>query len=76
MDSRINIPPAVWISRLEEIGPDYHKLYYSKFPKTSLNPLRYTYEKLYSEKQVVGLMKAAYYDGYTEREEEFRKTSN
>lgn len=40
-------------------------LYCWKLPIQSLNTLQYTHEKLYSEKAVIGLMKAAYYDGHT-----------
>jgi len=40
-----------------------------------MHPGFYSHEKLYSEKVVIGLMKAAYYDGYTDREEEMRKAS-
>ena len=58
------------------VGPTFGDLRYDKLPIQSMNPLRYTHEKLYSEKTVIGLMKAAYYEGYTDREYEARKTPN
>ena len=76
MELKIDIEPDAWASKTMCIGPEYGKIRYDKMPIQSLNPLYYTHEKLYSEKSVIGLMKAAYYDGYTEREKELRETPN
>ena len=72
---QIIVEPDAWASIIC-IGPEYGKVVYGKLPIQSLNPLYYTYEKLYSEKSVIGLMKAAYYNGYTEREQELRDMPN
>lgn len=69
---KIDIEPDAWASKIMCIGPDYGQTHYDKLPIQSLNPLYYTHEKLYSEKAVIGLMKAAYYDGYTDREQQSR----
>ena len=72
----IAVDPDAWATKDMCIGPTLGKIHYDKMPIQSLNPLRYTHEKLYSEKTVIGLMKAAYYDGYTEREKEAREAPN
>ena len=73
MEPKINIEPDAWATTDMCLGPNYGKTKYDKLPIQSMNPLQYTHEKLYSEKTVIGLMKAAYYDGYTDREDELRK---
>lgn len=75
MEQKIDIEPDAWASKIMCIGPEYGKVRYDKLPIQSLNPLYYTHEKLYSEKSVIGLMRAAYYDGYSEREKELRETA-
>lgn len=75
MELKIDTKPDAWASKTMCIGPDYGKTRYDKLPIQSLNPLYYTHEKLYSEKSVIGLMKAAHYDGYTEREKELREAA-
>ena len=65
MEPKINVEPDAWATKDMCVGPNYGKTRYDKLPIQSLNPLQYTHEKLYSEKTVIGLMKAAYYDGYT-----------
>ena len=65
---KISVEPDAWASKMC-IGPDCGKVIYDRVPIQSLNPLLYSHEKLYSEKTVIGLMKAAYYDGYTENED-------
>jgi len=69
----IGIEPDAWATVTKCIGPGYGKTQYGKLPVQSIQPGYYSHEKLYSEKSVIGLMKAAYYDGYTDREEELRK---
>jgi len=69
----IDVEPDAWASKVGCVGPDYGKIRYDKLPIQSLNPAYYTHEKLYAEKSVIGLMKAAYYDGYTDREAEARQ---
>ena len=68
MEPNIGIEPDAWATTVACIGPDYGKTTYGKLPVQSLNPLYYTHEKLYSEKAVIGLMKAAYYCGREEAE--------
>lgn len=58
--------PDAWASINQCIGENYKNVRYEKLPIQSLNPLMYKHEKLYSENKVIGLMKAYYYDGYTE----------
>ena len=67
--------PDAWATIDQTVGPNYGKTRYDKMPIQSLNPLQYKHEKLFSEKTVIGLMEAAYYDGYTAREEEERRAS-
>jgi hypothetical protein len=76
MIPKIDVEPDAWATKDMCIGPTLGKMRYDKMPIQSMNPLRYTHEKLYSEKTVIGLMKAAYYDGYTEREKEAREVPN
>lgn len=73
MEPKINIEPDAWVTKDMCVGKNYGKERYNKLPIQSLNPSQYTHEKLYSEKAVIGLMKAAYYDGYTEREKELHE---
>ena len=75
MELKIDIEPDAWASKTMCVGSEYGKILYDKLPIQSLNTMYYTHEKLYSERSVIGLMKAAHYDGYTEREEELRKTA-
>lgn len=72
----IAVEPDAWATKTECVGPDYGKTQYGKLPIQSMQPGFYSHEKLYSESTVIGLMKAAYYDGYTDREEESRKMPN
>ena len=65
MEPKIDVEPDAWATKDMRIGPNYGKVRFDKLPIQSLNPLQYTHEKLYSEKAVIGLMKAAYYDGHT-----------
>ena len=65
----IDVEPDAWASKINFIGPEYKQVPLKK----SLNPMNDTHEKLYLERTVIGLMKAAKYDGYTEREEELRR---
>lgn len=67
----IAVEPDAWATITKCVGPEYGKL-----PVQSIQPGFYAHEKLYSEKTVIGLMKAAYYDGYTDRDEELRKMPN
>jgi hypothetical protein len=76
MEPKIDIEPDAWATKDMCIGPHLGNVRYDKLPIQSFNPLQYTHEKLYSEKAVIGLMKAAYYDGYTEREQELRAVPN
>lgn len=64
MEPKIDVEPDAWATKNMCVGPDLGKIRYDKLPIQSLNPLQYTHEKLYSEKTVIGLMKAAYYDGH------------
>lgn len=61
------LDPDAWATKDMCVGPTLGNIRYGKLPIQSLNPLRYTHEKLYSEKTVIGLMKDAYYNGYTDR---------
>ena len=72
----IAVEPDAWATITKCVGPEYGKTQYGKLPIQSIQPGFYSHEKLYSEKTVLGLMKAAYYDGYTEREKEIRETPN
>ena len=72
----IAVEPDAWATITKCVGPEYGKTQYGKLPVQSMQPGFYAHEKLYSEKTVIGLMKAAYYDGYTDREEELRKMPN
>ena len=73
MQAKIDVAPDAWATKVECVGLEYGKTTYGKLPVQSLQPGYYSHEKLYSEKTVIGLMKAAYYDGHTEREEEARR---
>jgi len=72
----LGVEPDAWATKIMCIGPEYGKTFYGKLPMQSLNPLFYSHERLYSEKAVIGLMKAAYSDGYAEREQELRAQHN
>ena len=76
MKSVVDVEPDAWATRTMCVGPEFGKVTFGKLPIQSINPLYYTHEKLYSEKAVTGLMKAAYYEGYTDREQESRETPN
>ena len=76
MEPKIDVEPDAWATKTMCIGPQYGKIRYDKLPIQCTQPGYYTHEKLYSEKTVIGLMKAAYYNGYTDREEELRKMHN
>ena len=76
MESKICVEPDAWATKDMCVGPTLGAARYDKLPIQSMNPLQYTHEKLYSEKTVIGLMKAAYYEGYTDREYEARETPN
>ena len=76
MEPKIYVEPDAWATITKCVGPEYGKTRYGKLPVQSMQPGFYSHEKLYSEKTVIGLMKAAYYDGYTDREEELRKMHN
>jgi hypothetical protein len=65
----IDVEPDAWASKINFISPEYKQVPLKK----SLNPMNDTHEKLYLERTVIGLMKAAKYDGYTEREEELSR---
>jgi len=69
----IDVEPDAWATKTMCIGENYGKTHYGKLPIQSMQPGFYSHEKLYSEKTVIGLMKSAYYDGYTDREIEFRE---
>jgi len=71
--SKWTVEPDAWASKIMCLGPQHGKIIYDKLPHQSFNPLYFTHEKMYTESSVVGLMKAAYYDGYTKREEELRE---
>ena len=73
MEPKIDVEPDAWATKTMCIGPQYGKTRYDKLPIQCTQPGYYTHEKLYSEKTVIGLMKAAYYNGYTDREEALRK---
>ena len=66
MKSVIDVEPDAWATKTMCIGPQYGKIHYDKLPIQCTQSGYYTHEKLYSEKTVIGLMKAAYYEGYTE----------
>ena len=66
MEPKIDVEPDAWATKTMCIGPQYGKIRYDKLPIQCTQPGYYTHEKLYSEKTVIGLMKAAYYNGYTE----------
>jgi hypothetical protein len=68
----IQVKADAWATTDMTVGPTYGKVRYDKMPIQSTNPLRFAHEKLFLENTVIGLMKAAYYDGYTERESELR----
>jgi hypothetical protein len=72
MEQEISVEPDAWETKDMCVGPNYGKTRYDKLPIQSLNQLQYTHEKLYLEKTVIGLMKSAYYDGYTDKEQELR----
>lgn len=72
MELKIDVEPDAWATKDMRVGPTYGNIRYANLPIQSLNPLTYTHEKLYSEKTVIGLMKSAYYDGYTSKEQELR----
>ena len=65
MEPKIDVEPDAWATKDMCVGPNFGKIRYDKLPIQSMNPLQYTHEKLYSEKTVIGLMKAAYYNGLT-----------
>ena len=73
---KICVEPDAWATTDNCVGPNLGKVRYDKLPIQSLNPLQYTHEKMYSHRSVIGLMKAAYYDGYSEREKEVRATES
>jgi len=64
----IGVEPDAWATITKCVGPEYGKTRYGKLPVQSMQPGFYSHEKLYSEKTVISLMKAAYYNGYTDRE--------
>ena len=66
------VEPDAWVSIDRTVGLNI-KDRYGKLPIQSTNPFRFEYKKLYLEKTVIGLMKAAYYDGYSDREQEQRE---
>lgn len=76
VEPKIDVEPDAWATKTMCIGPRYGETRYAKLPIQSIQPGFYSHEKLYSEKTVLGLMKAAYYDGYTEREKEIREIPN
>ena len=63
MEPKIDVEPDAWATKDMCVGPNYGKVRFDKLPIQSLNQLQYTHEKLYSEKTVIGLMKAAYEAG-------------
>ena len=69
---KISVNPDAWASKVMCIGPNYGKVIYDRMPIQNLQLGFYSHEKLYSEKTLIGLMKAAYYDGYTAKQDEER----
>lgn len=72
----IGIDPDAWASKIECIGPDYGKVTYDKLPCQSLQKGFYSYEKLYSEKAVIELMKEAYVKGSNDCHDAYFKARN
>ena len=64
---KVTEEPCCW----ESFNVVSQKPFYGKLPMQSLQPGVYQHKKLYSENQVIGMMKAAYYDGYTDRQIEW-----
>ena len=65
-EPNIYIEPDAWASRTESAGNTYGRVRYDSMPIVSLEAGYYSHTKLYSEKNVIDLMKQAYSDGYVD----------
>lgn len=66
MEPKIDVEPDAWATTVSCIGQKYGETRYAKLPVQSLQKGYYTHEKLYSEKTVIGLMRAAYCEGHAD----------
>ena len=70
----IDVEADAWATKTMCVGPKYGEIHYGKLPIQSIQLGYYSHEKLYLEKTVIGLMKAAYYKGYNNEELERLRT--